>query len=211
MIEIAIIDDQANTALGTAELLTDYPDIRTLFWATSGQEMIARLEAGPRPQVLLTDVNMEGMNGMACARWLREHHPDIAVIGTSYFNDRYFMENMLMAGAKAFLHTRTPMDKMAEAIRTVHKGQYFLYDLVTQETLDRLFSKKARASVAIPQRQMECLQLLVRGLSDQEIADRLHISVSSLPYHKKVLFRRLEVHKMEDLVRKALYMGLVES
>ncbi len=213
-IKLVLVDDHAVVRSGLRMLLEAQPDIEIVGEAESGVEAVTLVRSS-RPDVVLMDIQMPDMNGIEATKQIKEKVPDTAVLAlTMHEDDQYFFE-MLHAGASGYVPKRAAPDDLLVAIRTVARGEVFLYpSLATRRVQDYL--KRAETGDQplvydnLTPREREVLILIAEGLSNAEIAERLVISIKTVDRHRENIMRKLNMHSRIDLVKYALRVGLIE-
>jgi len=213
-IRLFLADDHAVVRSGLRMLLQAQPDMKIVGEAETGQEAIRRV-VELRPDVVLMDIEMPGMNGIEATRRIKAEAPQAAVLAlTMYEDDQYFFE-MLRAGASGYVPKRAAPDELVSAIRAVSRGEVFLYpSLAGRLVQDYLLRGRAEeqepAGDQLTTREQEVLTLIAEGLSNNEIADRLVISAKTVDRHRENIMRKLNLHNRVDLVKYALRKGLID-
>lgn len=202
-ITVLIIDDHEMVRIGLAAVLNTEEDIEVVGEAENGEEGL-RLAKAYKPDVVLMDLVMEGMDGIETTRRIMEALPDCRVIVlTSYLDDEKIYP-VLEAGAFSYLLKTSRASEIADAIRAAVRGQSVLEPQVASKIMSR-FRKQPSATLPheeLTEREMEVLKLLAQGKSNQEIADELFIGVKTVKYHLTNLFAKLGV---EDRTQAAIY------
>jgi len=212
-IKLVLADDHAVVRSGLRMLLQAQPDMEIVGEAESGAEALAQVRS-LQPDIILMDIQMPGMNGIEATRQIKEAYADTAVLAlTMHEDDQYFFE-MLQAGASGYLPKRAAPDELVRAIRTVSRGEVFLYpSLATRLVQSYLGGEAGEDSVALVSdltpREKEVLVLIAEGLTNPEIADKLVISVKTVDRHRENIMRKLNLHSRIDLVKYALRHGLI--
>ena len=213
-ISLILADDHAVVRSGLRMLLEAQPDIDIVAEAENGQQAIDQVRS-MRPDVVLMDIQMPDVNGIEATQRIKQVAPDTAVLAlTMHEDDQYFFE-MLHAGAAGYVPKRAAPDELVTAIRTVARGEIFLYpSLATRLVQDYL--KRADSGEQplvyddLTTREREVLVLIAEGLTNAEIADRLVISVKTVDRHRENIMRKLNMHNRIDLVKYAIRMGLID-
>ncbi len=212
-IKLVLADDHAVVRSGLRMLLQAQPDMEIVGEAESGTQALAQVR-NLRPDVILMDIQMPGMNGIEATRQIKEAYADTAVLAlTMHEDDQYFFE-MLQAGASGYLPKRAAPDELVRAIRTVSRGEVFLYpSLATRLVQSYVGGDAGEDSVALVSdltpREREVLVLIAEGLTNPEIAEELVISVKTVDRHRENIMRKLNLHSRIDLVKYALRQGLI--
>lgn len=213
-IKLVLADDHAVVRSGLRMLLQAQPDMEIVGEADSGAQALAQVQK-LHPDIILMDIQMPGMNGIEATRQIKEVCGETAVLAlTMHEDDQYFFE-MLQAGASGYLPKRAAPDELVHAIRTVSRGEVFLYpSLATRLVQSYLGGEAGSESEALVSdltpREQEVLVHIAEGLTNPEIADKLVISVKTVDRHRENIMRKLNLHSRIDLVKYALKQGLIE-
>ncbi len=212
-IRIVIVDDQTLIREGLAALLGMIPDLEVVGQAEDGHAAL-RLVADTHPDVVLMDVRMPGMNGVATTREIRARHPAVRVIVlTTFDNDEYVFE-ALQAGAKGYLLKNADPDDLAGAIRAVHRGESVLDPAVTQKVIRRATHPGEADPIfreRLTPREREILHLIADGLSNAEIADQLVLSEGTVKNHVSHILEKLNARDRTHAARLAVEWGLLDG
>jgi DNA-binding NarL/FixJ family response regulator len=217
-IRVAIVDDQALVRTGFRMVLESEPGIEVVGEAADGHEAIA-LAADRDVDVLLMDVRMPGLDGIAATRSIVTHDPTTRVIVLTTFDLDEYAFGALRAGASGFLLKDARPAELLEAIRTVHAGEATLSARVTRRMID-LFAQALPAEAApvpgsaaidsLTPREREVLIAIADGASNAEIASRLVLSGSTVKTHVGRVLQKLDARDRVHLVILAYEHGLVE-
>ena len=212
-IKVILVDDHAVIRSGLRMLLEAQDDITILGEAESGQEAIEQVRS-LRPDIVLMDIKMPDMNGIAATEVIKKEFPDTAVLAlTMYEDDQYFFE-MLKAGASGYIPKRAAPDDLVSAIRIVSQGDVFLYpslaSRLVQDYLKRVESGEQLIHDDLTPREREVLELIAEGLTNNEIAQELVISTKTVDRHRENIMRKLDLHSGIALVKYAIKIGLIE-
>lgn len=210
MIRVLLVDDHELFREGLELLLTGLRDIAVVGQAGDGQEAV-RLIAELKPDVVLMDISMPGMNGVTATTRVTKDYPPARVIVLSMHVDPSFVRQALAAGAAAYVLKGADRRELETAIRTVAAGGQYLSaafgdaghparDVTAAPGLERLTT-----------RQREVLQLLAEGNNVRAIAGRLKVSAKTIETHRSQIMQRLGIHDVPGLVRFAIRVGLVSS
>jgi len=213
-IKLMLADDHAVVRSGLRMLLDAQPDMEIVAEAESGAEAVAKVkEFGP--DIVLMDVEMPGMNGIEATREIKESVPETAVLAlTMYEDDQYFFE-MLKAGASGYVPKRAAPDELVNAIRTVSKGEVFLYPTMAARLVNDYVNRdgsdaSAEEEESLTPREKEVLIQIAEGLTNPEIAQELTISVKTVDRHRENIMRKLNMHSRIDLVKYAIRKGFID-
>ena len=210
-IRVIIADDHVLFREGTRNLIEQEPDIEVVGEASDGEEaveMVTRLQ----PHIVLMDIAMPKVNGIEATRQIKAHHPAIAVlILTAYDNDQYIVA-LLEAGAAGYLLKNVSGKELVNAIRAVHDGEAVLHPAIARKVLNRLSTSGYEPGRTAPpqdlsEREIEILRLAAKGMGNQEIAKRLFLSRRTIQSHLVNIFRKMDVGSRTEAILQALRRG----
>ena len=210
-IKVLLVDDHEMVRIGLAAVLATEEGIEVVGEASNGQEGV-RLAKEYRPDVVLMDLVMEGMDGVETTRQIMQICPDCKVIVlTSYLDDEKIYP-VIEAGAFSYLLKTSRASEIAQAIRAAANGQPVLESQVASKIMNRFRQpkKEVPAHHDLTEREMEVLRLIAAGKSNQEVADELFIGVKTVKFHVTNILAKLGV---EDRTQAAIYAyknGLVK-
>lgn len=211
MIKVALADDQALVRTGFRMIVESQHDMKVVGEATDGRQAID-LVRKERPDVVLMDIRMPNLDGIAATRQVSDSTK--VVILTTYELDEYVFD-ALAAGASAFLLKAAPPEDLITAIRVVAQGDALLAPSVTKKLIEEFAkrpvrtSKKATELETLTERELEVMKEVARGLTNAEIAARLHVSETTVKTHVAHLLDKLELRDRVQAVILAYESGLV--
>jgi len=211
LIRVAIADDQAMVRAGFRMIVQSQPDLRVAGEAADGQEAIDLVKR-ERPDVVLMDIRMPRVDGIAATRQVAGLTR--VVILTTFELDEYVFD-ALAAGASAFLLKAAPPEDLIKAIRVVAAGEALLAPSVTRRLIEEFAKRpqpapnKSKQLETLTEREREVLHEVARGLSNAEIAQRLHVSETTVKTHVAHLLGKLELRDRVQAVILAYEAGLV--
>jgi DNA-binding NarL/FixJ family response regulator len=214
-INLIIVDDHRLFRNGLKALLKELDYIGQVAEASNGQEFLDYIEANPVDMALM-DINMPVMNGLEATRQGLKVRPNIKVIALSMLNDEDYYFRMIDAGAKGFILKDAGSEELIKAIETVIKGQnYFSQDLlrnIIMSLSSNVKSETAQAheEISFTDRELEVLEQICKGLSNQEIADTLFISPRTVERHRSNLFAKSGSKNSVNLVMYAIKNNLIK-
>jgi DNA-binding NarL/FixJ family response regulator len=206
-IRILVADDHPMLREGLVAVLSTQPDFYVVGEAADGSEVV-RLAETLLPDVILLDLEMPGMDGVAALEKLRESGSEArTVVFTAYDTDERILGS-LRAGARGYLLKGASRTELFDAIRTVHSGGSLLQPLVTGRLLDHM---NAPEPDPLTPRELEVLALLARGLPNKEIADSLYIGERTVKFHVSSILAKLDAGNRTEAARIAISRGLIEQ
>lgn len=211
-IRVAVVDDQALIREGLASLLTLVPGLTVVGKAANGGEAL-ELAAAQAPDVVLMDVRMPGMSGVAATREIRARYPGTRVIVLTTFDDDEYVFEALRAGAAGYLLKNADPDFLAVAIRAVHAGDSVLDPAVTAKVIRRAApaSEPSTWMERLTPREREVLRLMSEGTDNAGIASRLVLSEGTVKNHVSHVLGKLGARDRAHAVRLAVEWGLLDG
>jgi DNA-binding NarL/FixJ family response regulator len=221
MIRVLLVDDQTLIRQGIAMLLELEPDLEVVGAVGDGRAAIEAVER-LRPDVVLMDVRMPEMDGVTATRELHRRFPDVGVIILTTFDDDEYIFEGLKAGARGYLLKDISSEEMAEAVRTVARGEALIQPSIARKVVAE-FSRLAAGSPPAPERsplklpatltdrELDVLKALARGMSNKEIAAALVITEGTVKTHISNILAKLDVRDRTQAVLKAQQLRLLES
>jgi DNA-binding NarL/FixJ family response regulator len=204
-IKIFIVDDHQMVIEGIHSLLQNEPSIA---WAGHATTALACAEflKHHTADVILMDINLPDKSGIELCAEVKAAYPEIYILGLSTFNQQSFIEKMLQSGASGYILKNATKEELLDGIETVMKGkQYLSFDAAT--TL-RQIPDPSNLPV-ITRREKEVLGLIADGLTNNQIAQQLFISVATVDTHRKNLLAKFEAKNIASLIKVAVKMGLI--
>lgn len=213
--KILLVDDHHLVRTGIANLLAGEPDLEIIGEASNAGEMIDLLKQ-QEPDLAVLDIALPDMSGIELARQMAKEFPKVKVVFLSMYTSEEFVFNAINSGAKGYLPKNTSRSELLEAIRAVAKGEEYFAESISN-TILKSYIKKAKSGnleqlrdeSLLSKRELEVLRLFAQGLTNQEIADKLFISIRTVESHKNHIMQRLELKTTVDLIKFAIRNNLV--
>ena len=207
LIRVILADDHPVVRSGIRAELDGADGIEVVGEASSGDEAI-RLVEELRPDVLVSDVVMPGMDGVEVARLLRERHPELRILALSAYDDNAFVFGLLSAGATGYVLKEEALDTIVEAIRAASCGELWLSKRVQEKVVRKAVGEEER--VSLTERELEVLRLMAKGFSNRQIAMGLSITERTVGFHVENIFGKLGVSSRVEAVIEGTRRGLVK-
>lgn len=207
-IRVILVDDHAMLRKGLRFFLAGFNDLELVGEAASGKEAI-RLCAELVPDVVLMDMVMPDMDGAATTQAIRQQTPTVEVIALTSFQEEDLIERALQAGAISYLLKNVSAQSLADAIRQAHAGHSTLAPEATEALVKATRQRASQHDYGLTERELEVLALLVEGISNAEIAERLVVSVATVKFHVRGILSKLGVSSRTEAVAMTLQQNLI--
>lgn len=201
-IRVMLVDDHPAFRKGMSALLASEPDLDVVAETGNPRDALP-IYRQQKPDVVLMDLRLPGMSGVEVTIAIRNEFPDARVIVLTTFDTDEDIYRAIESGAKSYLLKDTPENELAAAIRQVHAGHQILSDKLARRLADR------QQRPDLSRREMEVLQLLIKGRSNKEIGNALFLSEDTVKAHFKTLFAKLKVQDRTEAAISAIRHGIV--
>ena len=201
-LKVIVADDHTLMREGVVAVIARQADMIVTGEAADGEEALALVEK-ERPDVLLLDLRMPKLDGVAVTARLHAKMPDLPIVILSTYDTDDDILRALRAGAKAYLLKDTPPDELANCVRTVHAGRNYVSATIGA----KLAAQATQTSLTF--RELDVIRLIAQGCLNKEIADQLSITEGTVKSHTSALFVKLGVANRTEAVREAVRRGLV--
>jgi len=216
-IRLLVADDHPVVRAGLRMLLSAQLDMEVVGEAVDGTTAIARA-LDLRPDVVVMDITMEGMSGLAATREIRRRLPEAKVLVLTIHDSEEYLRQMLEVGATGYVLKEAADIELAVAIRAVHRGEVYIYPSFTRVLLGDLAQEAEMELYAerdaydlLSQREKQVLRLVALGHTNRQIADQLFLSVKTIEAYRARLMQKLHLKSRSALVRYALRKGLLND
>ena len=214
-IRLILVDDHLLVRTGIANILSGEPGFEIIGEAAEAKEMFDLLKKS-LPDIAVLDIALPGMSGIEITKKLHNDYPGIRILILSMHTSEEFIFNAINSGARGYLPKNTSRKELIEAIYAIHRGEEFFAESISNVIL-KSYIKKARTNLPeddnneglLSKREIEVLRLFAEGMTNQEIADKLFISIRTVESHKNHIMARLELKTTVDLVKFAIRNNIV--
>jgi NarL family two-component system response regulator LiaR len=205
-IRIMLVDDHAVVRSGLGAFLSVNPEMELVGEAENGEQAVARARI-LQPDVILMDLIMPVMDGIAATATIKKHSPQIQIIALTSFQEDELVQNVLKAGAVGYLMKNVTARELAAAIKAARQGKMTLSPEAAQALVHA--AQQQQEGEVLTEREREVLKLMVEGLNNNEIAERLVVSLSTVKYHISNILMKLGVENRVAAVSIAIQKKLV--
>ncbi len=208
MITVGIVEDDNQIREGIQKYLAYQKDFLCEVASESVEEFLATVRGKEFPDVLLMDIQLPGMSGIDGMRLIKEEHADTDIIMLTVYNDWQRIFNSLCAGASGYLLKNTPLAEIKKAIETVRSGGAAMSPEIARKVME-YFTPPSRKPTPQPEsvltaKEKELVIGLVDGLSYKLLADRMNISIDTIRFHIKNIYKKLHVNSKAEVISKSL-------
>jgi len=211
-LRVVVADDHPIVRDGLRGVINGQPDMEVVGEASDGREIVALAER-LRPNLVLLDLTMPGAEGFPAIRLIKDKAPGTRVLVLTMHDDPGLVREVLRAGGSGYLLKKAVDSELVLAIRAVQRGETYIHSSLTHAVWEEAAENRPAASgdqfALLSKREQEVFQSLVRGYGNQEIADRLCVSVKTVETHRAHILEKLGLHSRAELVRYALAHGLL--
>lgn len=215
VIRVLLADDHAVLRSGLRLLIERQPNIEVVGEAGDGNEALAQAKA-LQPDLVLLDINMPGLDGLAALPRLRQESPHSRVLVLTMHDDVSYLQEALRAGASGYVLKRAVDNELLMAIQAVMRGETYVHSAMTQKLLQTMDADKSPARNepdpwdALSERERDVLRLVALGYTNQEVADALFLSVKTVETYRSRGMEKLGLQTRAQLVKSALKRGLLD-
>lgn len=204
VLRVVIVDDHTIVRGGLASFFRLSPDFDLVAEFGNGKDIVEKIDA-LEPDVVLMDLFMPIMDGFTATRLIHERKPELPILVLTSVTDEELIQRALQAGAVGYLLKTTDTDELADAIQTVCRGESYLVAEATKMVMRRVVEReKLQLGHDLTKREREVLQLIVKGLTNRQIADHLSVSLPTVKFHVGNILSKLHVNSRTEAVITAL-------
>ena len=210
-LKVLIVDDHALVRMGIRRLLDDVPDIEVVAEAAGGEQALILVKSH-KPEVVLLDMKMPGIDGWEVTRRLKKTAPEIKVIAVTALNSEPLPTRILQLGAMGYLTKDSGVEEMAAAIRKVSKGEKYLSAEIAQKmAINSLVAVEDSPFERLSEREMQVMLMITRGQGVQDIASRLFLSSKTINGYRYRMFEKLGIKNDVELTYLAMKHRVIDG
>jgi two-component system response regulator NreC len=212
-IRLLLVDDHEVVRAGLRMLLEHQPDMEIVGEASTGAEAV-EMAVRDRPDVIVMDITLPDISGIQATQKIKQSQPAAAIVALTIHEDEQYFFEMLQAGAEGYVPKRAAPEDLISAIRAAYNDEIYLYPSLAKALVSDFIGR----SYANPEdntldeltpRELEVLEMLAQGLSNEEIGNQLVISPHTVARHRENLMRKLGLHSKSELVKYAIRKGII--
>ena len=215
-IKLLIVDDHAVLRAGLKTLLNSQPDMEVVAEAGNGNEALYQFVESS-PDIVLMDISSPGLTGMEVTKEIKKRNSEAKVLVLTMHDDESYLHQMLRAGASGFVPKKAADTELLDAIRATYRGEHLIHSSMTAGFMLKFRHNeidngiKVQDQKVLSLRESEVLSLVAMGHTDQQIADKLFLSIKTVQTYKSRLKEKLKIKGRAELVRYAIQHGLLET
>ena len=224
-ITVILVDDHDVVRTGLRSFLNTQEDVKVVAEARNGEDALLRAEE-MKPDLVIMDITMPGMDGLEATRRLKVQNPECLVLALTVHEDKQYFMEMLAAGASGYITKQAAADDLVAAIRAVAAGQIYLQPALARWLLEdyQRLAKQEEAQVKsaenseqmvgleiLSQREREVLELVGQAWNNQQIGKQLGLSPKTIARHRERIMHKLNMHSRTELVKFAIRTGLIAA
>jgi two-component system nitrate/nitrite response regulator NarL len=209
-IKVLVVDDHPVVRKGLHTCLARQDRLKIVGEASNGDEAIAKTRE-LSPDIVLMDIDLPGMSGLAVTELLRKESPSLKVLVLSVHSNKDYIFRIIQAGAHGYVSKESSPDELLRAIETVCEGEPFFSPEIARAALNQLVTSggKKEPFAQLTDREREVLALIAEGRSNKEVASQLGIGVRTIETHRERIMRKLGIHTIAGLTRFAILNGVI--
>jgi DNA-binding NarL/FixJ family response regulator len=201
---LSIIEDVEDIRLGLSEYFTHHDSFEKVIAYSNMEDALMDIEGGLKPDVVLSDIGLPGMDGIAGIKQITALAPDCDVIMLTVFMDSDKIFNALCAGATGYLLKGTPLQEIEKAILEINRGGGYMSPSIARKVVEHFKTPVKKVDHQLTDKEREVIDGLLDGLSYKLIADRLAIPIDTVRFRIKSIYKKLHVNSKGEILSKAL-------
>lgn len=211
-IRVLLVEDHETVRQGLRMVLESQADIEVVAEAPNGRIAVRHSERY-QPDVVVLDLSMPEMNGLAAARAIKQSQPDTAIVALTRHDDAAFVDELMKAGASGYVLKQSPSKQLLRAVRTVSGGGSYIDSALVEQSAhgNAQGLENGRPAPTVSEREKQVLRMMAIGHSNKEIATDLDISIRTVEVHKANAMRKLKLRGRIDVVRFAILHGWLQE
>ena len=211
---VFVVDDHPILRQGLAALVNQQPDLMICGEADDALTALKNM-ASSKPDVLIVDISLKGMDGIELIKRMKIQYPDLAILVVSMHDESLYAERVLRAGARGFVMKEEATEEMVRSIREVLNGEIAVSEKVASHMVHKLIESGSHFTGSpienLTDRELEVFRLIGQGHTTREIAEELHLSIKTIQAYRELIKKKLKLKNSTELVRRAVECQKTES
>jgi DNA-binding NarL/FixJ family response regulator len=203
-ISLAIVEDVDEIRIGLKEYFSVQPEFMAIEVFSNMEDILAKLQSGFSPDVILSDIGLPGINGIEGIKRITAINSEVDIIMLTVFMDGDKIFNALCAGATGYLLKGTPMPEIQKAIVEIHNGGSYMSPTIARKVVEHFKTPTQKINEQLTSKEKDVINCLLDGLSYKLIADRLAIPIDTVRFRIKSIYKKLHVNSKAEILSKAL-------
>lgn len=203
-IKIAIIEDIKDIRESLSEYFGQQPETECVIVSDSVESFFNQVDANSKPDLVLTDIGLPGMNGIEGMKRIKGQWPDTDIIMLTVFKDNDKIFKSICAGATGYLLKDTPLPEIKKAVLEIHNGGSYMTPSIARRVMEYFSPVKKEYDEPLTQKEKQIIMALTEGLSYKLIGEKLLITIDTVRFHIKNIYRKLQVNSKTEVISKAL-------
>lgn len=214
-LKLYLAEDHAIVREGIMLILSTVNDLEVIGGSGDGREALEQIEA-LKPDLVILDISLPGMTGIEITHSLRRYHPQIKIVILSRHDNHEYLDQLMKEGIHGYVLKDDAGDDLVRAIQAVRKGETYLSPRIATRLVSGLRGQgsdqlSTGQFTLLSNREREVLKLIAEGLTNEEIGKKLWISGKTVKVHRQNIMKKLDIHRVADLVKYAIKSGIVEA
>ncbi len=203
-IKLMIVDDHDLITDGVLNMMRDNKEMEVIASYSDGASLLEGLKT-TQPDILLLDINMQGMKGGEVAAKVKKEYPKMKIIVLTSFDNIFHIKSMLQHNIEGYILKHVKKQELTDAIKLVYNGDSYIFSDVAKilREDEQIIKRQKAIGAMLTNRELEVLQLIAQNYTNVEIAEKLVISKRTVEHHRESIFNKLEVKKPSEMIRKA--------
>lgn len=203
-IKLAIIEDIDDIRESLQDYFDQQPETECILVSNSVESFFDKVDSNDKPDLVLTDIGLPGMNGIEGMKKIKQHWPDVDIIMLTVFKDNDKIFKSICAGATGYLLKDTPLPEIKKAVLEIHNGGSYMTPSIARRVMEYFSPVKKEYDEPLTQKEKQIIMGLTEGLSYKMIGEKLLITIDTVRFHIKNIYRKLQVNSKTEVISKAL-------
>lgn len=211
-LRVYLVDDHTILREGLRLILSQAPGVQIVGEQGDGRAAMEEIDQ-LKPDLVVLDISLPSLSGVEIARQIRKFHPEMKILVLSRHDNQEYVEQLLKYGVQGYILKEEAGSDLLKALEVIRKGENYLSPRITRHLVTGMERRKNANDPfeILTNREREVLKLVAEGKSNEKIAQALWISAKTVKVHRANIMRKLDIHKVADLVKYAIKAGIIEA